>query len=82
MFKHIKSLREENNLAQWQVAEYLYCTQRAYSDYETGKTQIPPDVLIALAKFYNTSVDYLLDLTNVRDPYPKPVRKKYLWYDD
>ncbi len=71
MYNHIKSLREDRDLKQRELAEYLNCSQRTVSDYENGNTQIPPKVLIALSVFYDTSVDYLLDLTDVKEPYPK-----------
>lgn len=71
MYYHMKSLREDRDLKQWQLAEYLNCSQRTFSDYENGKTRIPPDVLIELSIFFNTSVDYLLDLTDVKEPYPR-----------
>ena len=71
MYEHMRKLRKERKLKQWQLAEYLKCSQRTFSDYENGNTQIPPKVLIALSVFYDTSVDYLLDLTDVKEPYPK-----------
>ena len=46
-------------------------TQTGYSKYETGENDIPTAILIALAKLHNTSIDYLLGLTNVREPYPR-----------
>ena len=52
------------------LASYLKCTQVCYSNYEMGKRDIPTDVLIALAQYYHTSVDYILDLTNEILPYP------------
>lgn len=67
----IRSLREDRNLLQKDLAAYLQCTQVCYSNYETGKRDIPTDVLKALALYYNTSVDYLLDLTDETRPYPK-----------
>lgn len=71
MYRHIRDLREDSDLKQRQLAAYLRCSQKSYSDYETGKTRIPPDILIELSRFYDTSVDYLLDLTNERKPYPR-----------
>ncbi len=71
MYRRIRDLREDSDLTQAQLAEALNCYQQTYSQYELGRQIIPPDVLIALAKFYNTSVDYLLGLTNVREPYPR-----------
>lgn len=71
MYRRIRDLREDNDLLQKELAAYLKCSQVCYSHYEIGKRDIPTDVLIQLAKFYNTSTDYLLGLTDIRDPYPK-----------
>ncbi len=62
LYKRIKELREDNDLLQQDLAEYLHCSQVAYSHYERGTRDIPTDVLIALAKFYKTSTDYILGL--------------------
>ena len=67
-------MREDSDLLQKNLAEYLGCSQVSYSYYELGKRDIPTDVLIRLAAFYHTSTDYLLGLTDVRDPYPKAKR--------
>lgn len=64
MYKRIRDLREDNDLTQKQVAAYLHCSQQVYSNYELGQRDIPTAVLIALAKFYNTSTDYILGLTD------------------
>ena len=69
MYKRIRELREDNDLLQKQLAEYLHCSQVAYSRYELGTRDIPTQVLISLAKYYNTSADYILGLTNQREPY-------------
>lgn len=71
MYRHLRDLREDNDLTQRELADHLGCSQRSYSDYENGKTRVPPDVLIELSKFYGTSVDYLLDLTDEKKPYPQ-----------
>ncbi len=71
MYIKIRELREDNDLNQKDIAEYLHCSQVAYSRYETGKRDIPTDVLIALADYYKTSVDYLLGRTSEIKPYPK-----------
>lgn len=76
MYRHIKELRKENGLKQWQIAGYLKCNQRSYSDYENGRTRVPADVLIELSKFYGTSVDYLLDLTNEKEPHVRRGEKQ------
>lgn len=72
MYKRIRELREDHDLTQREVAEILGMSQTGYSKYETGTNDIPTAVLIKLADFYETSVDYLLGRTNERKPYPKP----------
>lgn len=69
--ERIRDLREDYGLNQNQLGEMIGVTQRAYSFYETGKRQIPLDILCTLADYYNTSIDYLLERTDVRNPYPK-----------
>ena len=71
MYKRIRDMREDADLFQKDIAQYLQCTQVCYSQYELGKRDIPTDVLIKLAVFYKTSTDYLLGLTDVKKPYPK-----------
>ena len=66
MYKRLRELREENKLLQKNLAEYLHCSQVAYSRYELGARDIPTEVLIKLAGFYNISVDYLLGLSDNR----------------
>ena len=67
----IREIREDKYLNQTEGAKILNVSQVAYSFYEIGKRQLPIDLLIKLAKFYNTSTDYLLELTDERNPYPK-----------
>ena len=71
MYRRIRDLREDADLYQKDLAEYLQCSQVCYSNYEIGKRDVPTDVLVKLARFYNTSVDYLLGLTDEKTPYPK-----------
>ncbi len=71
MYQRIRDLREDKDLKQKDLAEYLNCSQVCYSYYEIGKREIPAEVLIALSKFYGVSVDYLLGLTDEKKPYPK-----------
>ncbi len=66
MYKRIRELREDNDLLQKELAEYLHCSQVAYSRYELGMRDIPTQVLISLAKYYKTSTDYILGLTDKR----------------
>ncbi len=68
-FFRLKDLREDRDLVQKQVAGYLGIDQRVYSNYEIGKREIPTRFVIALAKFYNTSTDYILGLTDNPKPY-------------
>lgn len=66
----IRDMREDRDLTQKQLADHLHIRQNTYSQYETGQRQLPLDVLIALARYYKTSADYLLGLTDERKPYP------------
>ena len=74
MYRRIRDLREDSDLRQQDLADYLQCTQVCYSYYENGQRDIPTDVLISLARFYHTSTDYLLGLTDERSPYPAAER--------
>jgi transcriptional regulator with XRE-family HTH domain len=65
----IRDLREDADLTQSDIAKLLNIRQNTYSQYENGQRQIPIPMLIALAKYYKTSVDYLLGLTDVKAPY-------------
>lgn len=71
MYRRIRDLREDHDYLQKELAAYLRCSQVCYSNYETGKRDIPTEVLIQLAQFYQTSTDYLLGITDVKMPYPK-----------
>lgn len=74
MYIRLRELREDNDLLQRDIAAYLQCTQVCYSRYESGQRDIPTETLIKLAKFYNTSVDYLLGITDEPTPYAKSTR--------
>lgn len=69
IYERIRNLREDQDLTQTYIADYLNITQRAYSRYETGERNIPIEVLSALADYYDTSVDYLINRTNIKRPY-------------
>ena len=71
MYRRIRDMREDHDLYQRDLAEYLQCSQVCYSNYETGKRDIPTEVLLRLADFYGTSVDYLLGETEEPRRYPK-----------
>lgn len=67
--KRIRDLREDNDLTQTKLGNILHISQRTYSHYEMGTRDIPIDILIQLAHFYNTSVDYILGETDEKRPY-------------
>lgn len=69
MFKRIRDMREDRDLTQSQIAEFLKIHQTTYSDYELGNLNVPIDIFIKLAKFYNTSIDYLAEMTDNPDAY-------------
>lgn len=69
MYPHIRDLREDRDLSQAQVASMLDMSQTGYSKYETGENDIPTAVLIKLARFYKTSIDYLLGETSQKQRY-------------
>ena len=69
----LRDLREDKDLYQKDVAKYLSMSQTGYSQYETETNDIPTEVLKKLALFYDTSIDYLLCLTDERKPYPKSI---------
>lgn len=71
----IRDLREDHDLKQSQIAEYLMCDQSLYSKYERGERVVPVEILEKLALLYKTSVDYLIGLTDEKTPYPKPKNK-------
>lgn len=71
MFNRIRDLREDKDLYQKDLAKVLNITQAQYSRIETNENQLSYEGLIKLATFYNTSVDYILGLTNNKKPYPK-----------
>ena len=71
MYKRLRNLREDRDLSQRQIAEFLGMSQTGYSKYETGENDIPTRILIELAKIYGTSIDYLLGLTDTTTPYPR-----------
>ncbi len=60
----LKDLREDADLKQKEIAEYLHIKQNTYSQYENNQRQLPIDVLVKLSKFYKVSTDYILELTN------------------
>ena len=69
MFIRIRDLREDRDLTQAQMAEYLKIHQTTYSDYELGNLNVPIDIFIKLSQFYGTSIDYLAEITDNPKPY-------------
>ncbi len=67
----LKALREDNDLTQARLAEYLHIKQNTYSQYENGQREIGIQMLMRLALFYDTSVDYLIGMTDEKRPYPR-----------
>ena len=67
----IKDLREDHDITQKEIATYLHVKQNTYSQYENGQRQLPIECLIALARYYQVSTDYILGLTDEKEPYPQ-----------
>ena len=74
-YQHIEDLRIDNDLSQQAIADVLYCQREVYRRYEKGIRELPLSYAIVLADFYNTSVDYLVGLTDEKKPYPR-IKKK------
>ena len=74
-YDRIRALREDNDLTQKEIAAILNMSQTGYSKYETGENDIPTKILIDLAKYYNTSIDYLLGVTDIKEPYLRSKKK-------
>lgn len=70
MYQRIRDLREDADLTQKEMAKILHCSQQVYSNYELGQRDIPTAVLIALARFYETTTDYILGLSDQREKQP------------
>ena len=70
-YERIREIREDHSMTQQQVADLLHIGQRTYSDYESGKTRIPIDSIMILAKYYNLSMDYITGASNIISEYPK-----------
>jgi transcriptional regulator with XRE-family HTH domain len=67
----IRDLREDRDLTQQEIADLLLCDQSLYSKYERGERPLPLELAVKLAVHYNVSLDYLVGLTNQKNPYPK-----------
>lgn len=75
ILERIRNLREDKDMTQQEIADYLHINQRTYSRYENDQRMIPYEVLSTLADLYGTSVDYLIGRTDIKKAYPKS--KKY-----
>ncbi len=71
MANRLRDLREDADLNQTQLAKILGMSQTGYSKYETGENDIPTQVLIKLSQFYKTSIDYILGVSDQKNPYQK-----------
>ena len=78
MYDRLRKLREDKDLTQKEIGKLLNMSQTGYNQYEIGKNDIPTKILIELSKIYNTSIDYLLGLTNETKPYPRN-KNKNIW---
>ncbi|MBR2883649.1 MAG: helix-turn-helix transcriptional regulator [Clostridia bacterium] len=67
----LKDLREDLDIPQRVIAEYLGIRQNTYSQYENEQRQLPIEMLIKLSEYFNVSSDYILGITDVKKPYPK-----------
>ena len=70
-FRNLRAIREDKDIKQKEIASYLNVSQNTYSQYETGARQIPVETLIKLALFFDTSVDYILGITDEAKAYPR-----------
>lgn len=73
IYERIRNLREDKDLTQTDIANYLHISQRTYSRYENDERAIPIEILSKLADFHHTSVDYLINRTNIKKPYPTDI---------
>ena len=74
-YPRLRNLREDKDMRQKQLAAILHCSQRIYSNYERGDVDIPTEILIHLSIVYNTSIDYILNQTDVKIPYARKEKK-------
>ena len=77
MRSKVRDMREDSDKKQRQIAECLQCDRSLYSKYERGEREIPLALMIKLAEYYETSVDYLVGRTDEKAPYPKPKSRKW-----
>ena len=68
--KRIRDLREDHDLSQQEVADYIHVGQRTYSDYELGNVRVPVDTLIKLAEYYDTDMNYICGVSKKKNEFP------------
>lgn len=71
MYPRLRDMREDRDISQTKLAKMLGMSQTGYSKYETGENDVPTAILIKLARYYHTSIDYLLGETDEKRPYPR-----------
>ena len=69
-YQRIEDLRIDHDLTQQDVADILMCQREVYRRYEKGTRELPLSYAITLARYYNVSLDYLVGITNTKNPYP------------
>ena len=69
-YERIREIREDHSITQQKIVDLLHIGQRTYADYESGKTRIPVDSLLILAKYYDVSMDYITGASNLQTKYP------------
>jgi transcriptional regulator with XRE-family HTH domain len=72
----LKDIREDRDITQKEIADYLHIKQNTYSQYESGKRQLPIEALIALADYYHVTTDYLLGISDIPNPYRDNKKKQ------
>lgn len=75
--KRIKELREDNDIKQQTMADYLSVSRSAYKNYENGERGIPTEILSKIADYYHTSTDFLIGRTDIKEPYQSPKKNGY-----
>ena len=77
MFERVRAMREDRDIKQKQMAEYLQIHQTTYSDYEKGKVRIPLECLIELARFYNVDMNYIAGVSDIKNEFPNRVGETF-----
>ena len=75
LYERIRNMREDNDITQSYMSTHLNIHQTTYSDYELGNLNIPIPIIIKIADFHDTSIDYLVGRTNIKEPYPPNMKK-------